>query len=496
MFRPWEEPFSIWRPWEGSQGLLTTWRPWEDTEEDTSCYRVTGNDIDKDSSTGNEFKPDLRNCKKPYLHLNEQAKQICLNVYNNLVKDTAYKGNGTVIEKAAQLTGVPYSTMCQLVRQGNKKRRRRSDVGKLKEIDPAVAKHLRNVVYEKYKNNEIPTIDTIRNTLIESGKTYTSTTLKRWLKKLGFKFKIVDKRVAIMESTRIVRWRLDYLDKIKIYREHSRPIYYLDETWYDTHDSAKKGWTDGTTKCQLKGVPPNRGSRLIILHCGSADGWVTNGLKLCGKKIQDCNVDYHKNMESQIFEEWFEHTLIPNLKPSSVIVMDNASYHSRQSIKIPNASSSKEEIKNYLVCHDLYFEESYTKTELLEVLRTMKIEKKYVIDLIAARHGHTVLRLPPYFCVFNPIELIWGQIKPRIRRKNIFPKFDKKVVDLIQNEILQITEEDWNRCIQKVIKIEEEYRSLSRIHTNSGDKFIINLQESEEENLHSEEESKDSRDES
>jgi hypothetical protein len=35
------------------------------------------------------------------------------------------------------------------------------------------------------------------------------------------------------------------------------------------------------------------------------------------------NVDYHKNMESDIFEEWFEFTLISNLKPNSIIVLDN-----------------------------------------------------------------------------------------------------------------------------------------------------------------------------
>jgi hypothetical protein len=37
-----------------------------------------------------------------------------------------------------------------------------------------------------------------------------------------------------MESRRIV-WRRSYLDNIQIYRSENRPIYYLDETWYDAH---------------------------------------------------------------------------------------------------------------------------------------------------------------------------------------------------------------------------------------------------------------------
>jgi transposase len=219
----------------------------------------------------------------------------------------------------------------------------------------------------------------------------------------------------------------EYLEKIKKFREEERSIYYLDETWYDTHDTAKKGWTDSSNKCVLKDVPPNRGSRMIIIHCGSKEGWVKDGLKLCGKKIEECNVDYHKNMQADIFETWFEKTLIPNLKENSVIVMDNASYHSRLSEKIPNTSSHKLEIETFLLKHDLYFHESYTKKQLLEVVNTKSWEKQYVVDNIAKKYGHTVLRLPPYYCIFNPIELIWGQLKRRIRRKNKYPKFDKKL---------------------------------------------------------------------
>jgi hypothetical protein len=37
------------------------------------------------------------------------------------------------------------------------------------------------------------------------------------------------------------------------------------------------------------------------------------------------------------------------------------------------------------------------------------------------------------------IELIWGQLKKRIRRNNIFPIFDKKVVELIRSEVSKIT---------------------------------------------------------
>jgi hypothetical protein len=94
-----------------------------------------------------------------------------------------------------------------------------------------------------------------------------------------------------MEYARIVRWLRKYLDNIAKYRAENRQIYYLDETWYDTHDTAKKGWTDGSNNCRITAMAPGKGTRLVILHCGSSDGFVENGLYLCGKNMEQCNVD-------------------------------------------------------------------------------------------------------------------------------------------------------------------------------------------------------------
>jgi hypothetical protein len=36
---------------------------------------------------------------------------------------------------------------------------------------------------------------------------------------------------------------------------------------------------------------------------------------------------------------------------------------------------------------------------------------RYKVDDLIKEHGHKVLRLPPYNCHFNPIELVWSQAK-------------------------------------------------------------------------------------
>ena len=63
-------------------------------------------------------------------------------------------------------------------------------------------------------------------------------------------------------------------------REENQPVVYLDETWANAHDSKDKAWVekDEITGGTLGGIhrPSGKGSRLIILHAGSENGWVPN----------------------------------------------------------------------------------------------------------------------------------------------------------------------------------------------------------------------------
>ncbi|KAI4465824.1 hypothetical protein MML48_3g00009838 [Holotrichia oblita] len=111
--------------------------------------------------------------------------------------------------------------------------------------------------------------------------------------------------------------------------------------------------------CSLN-VPVSRRKRIIIAHAASMDGWLGDAL-LSAKNIKSSSLDYHEDVTSSLFEDWFVKKLLPALPLKSVIVMDNASYHSRQLIQIPNALSTKVEISKFLEDHDLYFEKDYSK---------------------------------------------------------------------------------------------------------------------------------------
>ena len=58
------------------------------------------------------------------------------------------------------------------------------------------------------------------------------------------------------------------------------------------------------------------------------DGWVNNALFLAAKHIDESKVDYHDDMSGDVFFQWFTETLLKNVPNKSIIVLDNASYHS------------------------------------------------------------------------------------------------------------------------------------------------------------------------
>lgn len=430
-------------------------RPWE-VESVSNTTTVNNRISDCDDDENNSA------CKRH--HLTTDAKEIVLNVYNGLVdldKMTAIEAR----KKTSLLTKVPLNTVNDIVMLGAKPRKKRNDSEKFRKVTLRDVNVIRHTVYAMYIENTIPTLDSLKQKLISEGTGIecSRTTLWEVLKKNGFKYTKIDKRQAIMETDRICKWRYNYLSDITKYREENRNIFYLDETWYDTHDIIEKGWVDDSKKCKLD-TPSSRGKRIIILHCGSKEGWVHGAAYISSKNVKDSSLDYHEDMNGTNFEDWFEKTLIPRLPESSVIVLDNAPYHSRTVKTIPKSTSTKETIQKFLIENDIYFEDKYTKTELLDCIKAFEVRREYVIDTIAKRKGHDVLRLPPYYCIFNPIELIWAQLKQNVRRKNQHPRMSANVVHLIQQEIEAISAEAWSNAVQHVIKEENKYRDIFTAH--------------------------------
>ena len=94
-----------------------------------------------------------------------------------------------------------------------------------------------------------------------------------------------------------------------------------------------------------------------------------------------------------------------------------------------------------------------TKLVLLEKIFIIlkNIEKQYVIDSMAEKAGSFVLRLPPYHCILNAIEMTWNQLKYYVRYLNLYTRKPSKGVDLIRKVCKEnISTENWDERRGKV----------------------------------------------
>ncbi|XP_050503419.1 uncharacterized protein LOC126882497 [Diabrotica virgifera virgifera] len=210
--------------------------------------------------------------------------------------------------------------------------------------------------------------------------------------------------------------------------------------------------------------PTARGPRFVLLHAGGKDGFI-NGAELTFLAKKN-TADYHDEMDGPLFENWFKTKLLPNIPDKTVIVMDNAAYHSRKFKRIPNNSNNKEEIKEWLRSKDIYFEEDYLKSELLDVVAHFKSQyDERIVDKIAKSKNVKLLRLPPYHCELNPIELVWSEIKRFLARHNTnFKKLE--VENLNMKHTLNY--------VQHVISVERRMWNIDNLLDNI-DPVIINL---------------------
>jgi transposase len=177
-------------------------------------------------------------------------------------------------------------------------------------------------------------------------------------------------------------------------------------------------------------------------------------------------------MNGDVFYTWFE-SVLPKLDRNSVIVMDNAPYHSVKLEKVPTMAWRKDSIIEWLDEKHIPHRNDLLKIELLELVKTKKgLYDGYVIDDCAQKAGHTVLRLPPYHCNLNPIELIWSQVKGYVARHNATFKLPD-VRQLLVAGLATVSPDKWKNVINHVIREEEKAWNLDQLNEATVENFII-----------------------
>jgi transposase len=189
--------------------------------------------------------------------------------------------------------------------------------------------------------------------------------------------------------------------------------------------------------------------------------------------------DYHKDMNFDNYERWLRTQLIPNLKPNSVLIIDNASYHNVVENPAPSSNSRKAEMRQWLEERDIITPPNLLKAELYQiVLQNKEKYKTYKIDRILGEHGHECLRLPPYHPELNAIEKIWAVLKGYVSRKNVNLN-GEAVKQLIIEKVSTISQE-WKDVCRHVKGIEKDMMDKEVAHDNYFDdsSFVFNVSES------------------
>lgn len=334
---------------------------------------------------------------------------------------------------------------------------------------------IRQHVYAYYRRKEYPTLKKLMASLSESGLFSGKTTsLSIVLKKIGFRWKRFSGRKVLMERGDVVAWRCRFLRELV--RVNPENVVWIDETWVNVRHSRSIAWTDDTRHGTMN-VPTGKGGRLIIVHAGSMNGFVPGAMMMFQSKR---TVDYHEEMNADKFKDWFVTRLLPNVSPGSVFVMDNAPYHSVQLNKAPTCSARKDEIVRWLSVNNIQFEEKMRKAELLELVRRNKpLKTLYEIDSLAENHGHRVIRLPPYHCHFNAIELVWAQIKADVAEQN--KTFTLRDTERLVNEaVTRVTPQNWKNVVNHVWKDITTSNIEEGIREESVENFVIALSEEED----------------
>ena len=416
--------------------------------------------------------------------LDAQAKEIVYNL-TKYFNDLKNKDMSTIFDTAssrlvATATGLPWSNVKKVmlegrrVEQGEQGGEFSSPKGRLikkitiSDSDRAILREsIIDYYYEYYnKDEDFPTMKALHQQMKEKinyAGSYTK--LRQEVSAMGFYWKSLDTRSGILVEKHEIRFlRINFLSKIAEYRSQGRPIVYTGETFVDTSNTPK-----GSAK----------GYGLVIVHAGGMDGYIENALHMFeASRNIDESLHY---LSSDDYIQWMTDQLIPNLKPNSVVVIDNPFYQNLLHNPAPGPHARKQEMFDWLDYRNIVYSPSMLKPQLYQLILLHKDRcKEYKIDSILRNNNHSVLRLPAYHPELNPIRKIWPLIKRVMEKRKDLTNVRKKI-KLAEEKINSITTQQWKNLCDLAIKEEKKFIGHDSAIDALTEKLTSNENESSDE---------------
>jgi hypothetical protein len=170
--------------------------------------------------------------------------------------------------------------------------------------------------------------------------------------------------------------------------------------------------------------------------------------------------------------------------------MDNASYHTRNLIPMPTQNSRYDDMTVF--CDEIGIKYPIERTTSDQRVRDWiqkdafwrywvkphveKLPTMYAAEAIASEFEVEILRLPPYHCFFNPIEMAWGVVKGHVAKKNSCEKVAKKlelVKELLNDSLNAVQKETFINWIRHAKDKEELYRKADAVQVDRVQPLVI-----------------------
>ncbi|CAO4381420.1 unnamed protein product [Caenorhabditis nigoni] len=442
-------------------------------------------------------------------HIASKGEHLVNTVYKNIVKLKEALGESAkecminnVLDFASAILGVHPSTVAahanktpastpSRVPQSRKYRRERAAANMTIEDKRAIMDHIQCC----WKNDQFVSLRGLLKWARSSiNYQYGLSTLGCALAGMGLCYRQKSHNPIIEERRDLIFLREKYLKEMKYLRTQNGYFVFFDETWIFAGMVLGKGWQIqwGTMyeRARLANIEEplpgpkkgkNKGKRGIVMAVISEDGILEGSEKviISGGKVDDQKEDYHQEMTASLCEDYLINKVFPSLLKAAaaagrppVLVLDNASYHCRTIENAPTSASKVAEIREFLDAEGVHYDRHELKAALYKkVQEHMKsvggrtVFKKYFVDEVAKQYGIQVIRLPPYHCFLNPIEMFWSQLKQEVRTVGSTSSRLEEVRDRSLQFMENFSSEASLKLFNKVEKEENTLRELLEIRS-------------------------------
>lgn len=408
--------------------------------------------------TNNQFCKSFRPKGKP---LTTDEKWIILNVYQRCRKEHEQLelSLSEVYERSAYYAGVSRKVVVDIVAHFRKTgtvppvTKAGNQINHQTSIPSKASSRIRRLIFDRHREGTICEAKDVGAFLEkEFNLNPHLATIKRHLTRLGFEYKRnKPKTRSLREKDYVRQQRHTYLHQIRQMRGSGHEIIYLDESFLHHHHAQQFSWFDEGDFLER---PSGKGRRWCFINAISQQGLLENCLLAFeGKKSTG---DYHGSFNFQVFYEWFQEQLLPNLPEKSCIVMDRATYHMVPEERIIPTQMRKLEIQEWLTEHNICWEEHWLKPKLIDAIE-QSIDRTPLVQKEAQKYEHQLLILPVHHPELNPIELIWALVKNKCAKKLRNGMSFKDVLANLKDEFENVSEENCQNVYKHVKKQEDEF---------------------------------------